>query len=60
VRIKLDIPSRPTVAKYAPSIEKEMLLIEPWHICHLAMGLLCKSQHFSKKDRKHILQNYKL
>jgi len=52
VRITLDrknIPSRPTVARYAPSIEKEILFIEPWHICHLAIGLLCKNQYFLKR-----------
>lgn len=38
------IPSLPTVAKNDPSAEKEMLLIEPWQICHLAIGLLCKSK----------------
>jgi hypothetical protein len=42
------IPSRPTVAMYVPSAEKEILLIEPWHICHLAIGLLCNS-HLKKK-----------
>jgi hypothetical protein len=35
-----EVPSRPTVAKYAPSGEKEMALIEPWQTCHLAIGLL--------------------
>lgn len=35
------LPSLPTVARKAPSLEKAMLLIEPWHICHLATGLLC-------------------
>lgn len=34
------LPSLPTVAKYVPSAEKEMLLIEPWQICHLEIGLL--------------------
>lgn len=35
------IPSLPTVAKHAPSVENVMLLIEPWQICHLAIGLHC-------------------
>lgn len=42
------IPSLPTVAKYSPSVEKEKLLIEPWQICHLAIGLLCEeNRHVS-------------
>lgn len=36
------IPSLPTVAKYTPSVEKATLLIDPWQICHLAIGLLCQ------------------
>lgn len=39
------VPSLPTVAKYVPSGEKEIALIEPWEICHLATGLLCNVIH---------------
>lgn len=46
------IPSLPTVAKYTPSVEKATLLIDPWQICHLAIGLLCqKVNELNKKTR---------
>lgn len=52
----MNIPSRPTVARYMPSSEKARPLIEPWPMCHLAIGLLC-IKHSCKDPKSSLVQS---